>query len=109
MRKKNADLPQRRALLRKCKIKYAEERPSRSRHSYIFGDIQILGSTDLKTYSANVTVEAQQKPRRATVLKRAATAVEKSRLRPQDNDNEQTWRTDLENDILARFSVEVTW
>jgi hypothetical protein len=107
MRKKNADLSQRRDLLRKYKIEYAEERPAGSRYSYIFDDIKNLGKIDLKTYSANV--EGQQKPWRATLLKRAATTVKKSRQLSQDDDNEKTWRMEFENDILARFSIKVTW
>jgi len=74
-----------------------------------FAAIVSLGEIKFETYVASITVESRDRPWRAQVKGRAQRITELANRCLERRKNEPGWRMNVESEILARFTIEVSW
>lgn len=104
-----------RRLMAKYKIEFLgpveslEELNQPSSHRTIVSHVQQLGSTRFSQFHETITVDSDERPWRGQIRNRVQRIVKLANVCLKGRKNELGWRLTLESEIMARFTVEVTW
>ncbi|KAK5994182.1 hypothetical protein PT974_07625 [Cladobotryum mycophilum] len=102
-----------RRLMNKHKVKFLgpieslreEDQPANYRT--IVSHIRQLGRTDFAQYHESITVDANERPWREQIRRRAQRIAGLAKRCLEARKNETGWRMALESEVVARFTVEV--
>ncbi|KAJ5101577.1 hypothetical protein NUU61_003799 [Penicillium alfredii] len=76
-------------------------------HKRLFSDVLELGRQKYGTFVESISVDSIQKPWRSVTKSRADRLSKLADKAWNEDKNEPSWRANVENDVLHRFTVEV--
>lgn len=78
-------------------------------HRRLFEDVQKLGNQKYNSFVVRITRESIQKPWMRATKARAERLSMLAERSYREHKNESGWRYAVENEIMYRFTVEVSW
>lgn len=78
-------------------------------HGRLFSDVQKLGRRDYESFVESISIDSIEKPWRSVTKTRAKRLSHLANKAFAEHKEESSWRANVENDVLHRFTVEVAW